>query len=65
VRINDKDSISEKGALKSRGDYMKSITAEKAGIDYEPTAILWSDTKPEGALQLKSGARTCFFVKGA
>jgi uncharacterized protein (DUF169 family) len=38
---------------------MESIIAEKARLEYEPTAILWSDTKPDGALQLKPGARTC------
>jgi uncharacterized protein (DUF169 family) len=38
---------------------MKSITAEKAGLAYEPVAILWSDTKPAGALQIRPGARTC------
>ena len=38
---------------------MKSITAEKACLAYKPVAILWSNTKPEGALQIKPGARTC------
>ena len=38
---------------------MKSITAEKLRLDYEPVAILWSDTKPEGALQIKPHAQTC------
>jgi uncharacterized protein (DUF169 family) len=38
---------------------MKSITAEKLKLDYEPVAILWSDTKPEGALQIKPHAQTC------
>ena len=38
---------------------MKSITAQKARLPFEPVAILWSDTKPEGALQIKPGARTC------
>lgn len=38
---------------------MKSITAEKARLAYKPVAILWSNTKPEGALQIKPGARTC------
>ena len=32
---------------------MKSITTEKLRIDHEPVAILWSNTKPEGALQIK------------
>lgn len=38
---------------------MKSITAKKAGLAYEPVAILWSDTAPEKALRIKPGARTC------
>jgi uncharacterized protein (DUF169 family) len=38
---------------------MKSITAQKARLAFKPVAILWSDTKPEGALQIKPGARTC------
>ncbi len=38
---------------------MKSITAEKLRLDYGPVAILWSDTKPEGALQLKAHAPSC------
>src|SRR5512133_2892635 len=38
---------------------MKSITAKKAGLRFSPVAILWSNTKPEDALQIKPGARTC------
>jgi uncharacterized protein (DUF169 family) len=38
---------------------MKSITARKARLAFKPVAILWSDTKPKGALQIKPGARTC------
>jgi uncharacterized protein (DUF169 family) len=38
---------------------MKSITAKKARLAFKPVAILWSDTKPKGALQIKPGARTC------
>jgi uncharacterized protein (DUF169 family) len=38
---------------------MKSITAQKARLAFNPVAILWSDTKPEGALQIKPGAMTC------
>lgn len=38
---------------------MKSITAQKAGLAYEPVAILWSNTKPEGALQIKPHSQTC------
>lgn len=41
---------------------MKSIVAEKAGLAYEPIAILWSNEKPEGALQLKPGARSCIML---
>jgi uncharacterized protein (DUF169 family) len=38
---------------------MKSITAEKLGLAYEPVALLWSNTKPEGALQIKPHGQTC------
>lgn len=38
---------------------MRSIIAEKAHLTYKPVAVLWSDTKPEGALQIKPGAQTC------
>jgi uncharacterized protein (DUF169 family) len=38
---------------------MKSIIAEKLGLAYEPMAIVWSNTKPEGALQLKPHAHSC------
>jgi uncharacterized protein (DUF169 family) len=38
---------------------MKSIIAGKLKPDYEPVAILWSNTKPEGALQIKPHAQTC------
>lgn len=38
---------------------MKSITAEKLKLNYDPVAILWSNTKPEGALQIKPHAQTC------
>jgi uncharacterized protein (DUF169 family) len=38
---------------------MKSITAEKLRLTYEPVAILWSDRKPDGALQLKPHAHSC------
>jgi len=38
---------------------MKSITAEKLRLDYEPVAILWSNTKPDGALQIKPHGQTC------
>jgi uncharacterized protein (DUF169 family) len=47
---------------------MKSITAEKLRLDYGPVAILWSDSKPEGALQIKPHAQTCimpFFAQVA
>ncbi len=38
---------------------MKSITAEKLRLEYEPVAILWSNTKPDGALQIKPHGQTC------
>ncbi|ACL17756.1 DUF169 domain-containing protein [Methanosphaerula palustris] len=38
---------------------MKSITAERLRPDFEPVALLWSDTKPDGALQIKPHAQTC------
>ena len=38
---------------------MKSITAEKLGLAHEPVAVLWSNTKPEGALQIKPHGQTC------
>ncbi|MFA6225966.1 MAG: DUF169 domain-containing protein [Methanoregula sp.] len=47
---------------------MKSITAEKLRLDYEPVAVLWSNTKPEGALQIKPHGQTCimpFFAQVA
>ena len=47
---------------------MKSITAEKLGLDHEPVAILWSNTKPERALQIKPHVQTCimpFFAQVA
>ena len=47
---------------------MKSITAEKLRLDHEPVAILWSNTKPEGALQIKPHGQTCimpFFAQVA
>ncbi len=47
---------------------MKSITAEKLRLDYEPVAILWSNTKPQGALQIKPHGQTCimpFFAQVA
>ncbi|MFA6331854.1 MAG: DUF169 domain-containing protein [Methanoregula sp.] len=41
---------------------MKSIVAEKLKLKYEPTAILWSNTKPEGALQIKPHAYACVMM---
>jgi uncharacterized protein (DUF169 family) len=38
---------------------MKSITAEKLRLAFEPVAILWSNTRPEGVLQIKSHTQTC------
>ena len=47
---------------------MKSITADKLRLDHEPVAILWSNTKPGGALQIKPHGQTCimpFFAQVA
>ena len=47
---------------------MQSITAKKAGLVFEPVAILWSNIKPEGALQIKPHGQTCimpFFAQVA
>ena len=47
---------------------MKSLTAEKLGLCYEPVAILWSNTRPGGALQIKPHGQTCimpFFAQVA
>jgi hypothetical protein len=33
---------------------MKNVTAEKFRLDHKPMKILWSNTKPEGALQIKT-----------
>jgi uncharacterized protein (DUF169 family) len=47
---------------------MKSIIAEKLKPDYGPVAILWSNTKPAGALQIKPQGQTCimpFFAQVA
>jgi uncharacterized protein (DUF169 family) len=47
---------------------MKSITAEKLRLDHEPVAILWSTTKPDGALQIKPHGQSCimpFFAQVA
>jgi len=38
---------------------MKSNVAQKAGLRFEPVAILWSNTKPEGALQPKPHTVGC------
>jgi hypothetical protein len=40
---------------------MKSIAAEKLRLDYEPVAILWRNTKPEGTL-LIYGCISLFFT---
>jgi uncharacterized protein (DUF169 family) len=47
---------------------MKNITAEKLRLDNEPVAIIWSNTKPERALQIKPHGWSCimpFFAKVA
>jgi|WetSurMetagenome_2_1015567.scaffolds.fasta_scaffold06258_3 uncharacterized protein (DUF169 family) len=38
---------------------MRSTIAEKSCLAYDPVAVLWSDTMPEGALRIKPGAITC------
>jgi Uncharacterised ArCR, COG2043 len=47
---------------------MQSITAKKLRLAYDPVAILWSNTKPEAALQIKPHGQTCimpFFAQVA
>jgi len=47
---------------------MKSITAEKLRLGHEPVAILWSNIKPVGALQIKPHGQACimpFFAQVA
>jgi uncharacterized protein (DUF169 family) len=38
---------------------MESKIASSFNLSFEPVAILWSDEKPEGALQFKPGKRSC------
>ncbi len=38
---------------------MKSVTAQALHLKFEPVAILWSNRKPEGALQFKVGTWGC------
>ena len=38
---------------------MTSEIARAAGLETEPVALIWSDTKPEGALELKKDAWGC------
>lgn len=38
---------------------MTSIIARGVGLETEPVALIWSDTKPEGALQLRKDAWGC------
>jgi len=47
---------------------MKSIAAEKLRLAHEPVAILWTDTKPGGALQIRPHGHGCimnFFAQVA
>ncbi|HXX54477.1 MAG TPA: DUF169 domain-containing protein, partial [Methanoregula sp.] len=47
---------------------MRSITAEKLNLAYDPVAVLWTDAKPEGALQIKPHGHGCimpFFAQVA
>jgi len=38
---------------------MESKIAKAIEMDYSPVAIIWTDDKPEGALQFKEGSRAC------
>ncbi|HXX54560.1 MAG TPA: DUF169 domain-containing protein [Methanoregula sp.] len=47
---------------------MRSITAEKLNLAYDPVAVLWTNKKPEGALQIKPHGHGCimpFFAQVA
>ncbi|PWR76226.1 DUF169 domain-containing protein [Methanospirillum stamsii] len=47
---------------------IKSEIANKAGIKTEPVAIVWSDTKPEDALEIRPGTWAClmwYYAKAA
>ena len=52
----------------NRRTNMKCIPSEKLRRDHEPVAILWSNIKPEGALQIKPHGQSCimpFFAQVA
>jgi len=38
---------------------MQSKIAEAIGMGYSPVALIWTDERPEGAVQFKKGARGC------
>ena len=38
---------------------MTSIIAREVGLGTEPVALIWSDTKPEDALELRKDAWGC------
>ncbi len=46
---------------------MRSLIAEKLGLEHEPVALLWSDERPAGAVQFKPGRWGCvmFLAAGA
>ena len=47
---------------------MKSITAEKLKLTYDPVAVLWTNKRPEGALRIKPHGHGCimpFFAQVA
>jgi hypothetical protein len=41
----------------------KSKIAETLKMDFEPVAILWTDSLPEGALQFKGVGSGCITIK--
>lgn len=38
---------------------MESHIAKALGLKYSPVALLWSDTRPDGALQFERGRWGC------
>lgn len=50
---------SSKNDIKEEEEKMRSRLVEKLGMKLQPVAILWSEQKPEGAVQFKPQARSC------